>query len=158
MTPGPNNLDSNLHSGNGTKPGSSSNSVGSISVPPGLTLVTSSVLIYTTGPPTTSVIPSTITLPNGQVTTTSILTVITPKPSQVLVPTTTLVEATGGSSPGSEDRGNLGVIIGVVIGGFIGLCLMILAWWYVRYATLHPPHLACVELILPQTKEENGLR
>lgn len=84
-------------------------------------------------------IPSVITLPNGQLTTTSILTIITPKPSQVFVPTTALVEATGGSNPSSENSGSMGVIIGVVIGGFIGLCLMILAWWYVRYVTLRSP-------------------
>ena len=112
--------------------GSTANAGSSISVPPGLTLVTSSVLVYTTGPPTTSVIPSVVTLANGQVTTTSILTTITPTPSQVLVPTTALVEATGTSSPGPDSSGNVGMIVGAVIGGFIGLCLMILAWWYVR--------------------------
>lgn len=128
----PNNLGSNFNSGNNTNSGSNGNTQGPISVPPGHTLVTSSVLVYTTGPPTTSVIPSLMTLPNGQVTTTSILTVVTPKPSQVFVPTTTLVEATGDSDPGSASYGNLGVIIGAVIGGFVGLCLVILAWWYVR--------------------------
>lgn len=104
-------------------------------------------------------IPSLITLPNGQVTTTSILTVITPKPSQVFVPTTSLVEATGSSSPGSENGGNLGVIIGVVIGGFIGLCSMILAWWYVRYV-MDRVRLALdkTSLILSQTTEEDDLR
>lgn len=137
----PNDLGSNFNSGNTTNSGSNGNNGGSISVPPGHLLVTSSVLVFTTGPPTTSVIPSVITLPNGQVTTTSILTVITPKPSQVFVPTTALVEATGISDPGSGSVGNLGVIVGAVIGGFIGLCLMILAWWYVRYATIRCPPL-----------------
>ena len=125
--------------GNGTNPGSNGNNGGPISVPPGQTLVTSSVLVYTTGPPETSTIPSIVTLPNGQVSTTSVLTVVTPKPSQVYVPTTTLVEATGNSIPGSQKCRNLGVIVGAVIGGFIGLCLMILAWWYVRYVTTSLP-------------------
>lgn len=140
--PGSNNLGSGPGSGNATNsdPSSGSNG-GPISVPPGHTLVTSSVLVYTTGPPETSVIPSIMTLPNGQVTTTSVLRVVTPKPSQVYVPTTALVEETGNSSPGSQKCGNLGVIVGVVIGGFVGLCLMILAWWYVRYVTMCFPHL-----------------
>jgi hypothetical protein len=60
-----------------------------------------------------------------------------------------LVEETGVSMSSSPKGRNLGVIIGAVIGGFIGLCLMILALWYVRYVAMHPPHLPCRRLILP---------
>jgi len=75
---------------------------------------------------------STITLPNGQVITTLIPTLVTPRPSQVYVPTTALVEETGTSGSDSPKNRNLGVVIGAVIGGFIGLCLVVLALWYVR--------------------------
>jgi len=86
-------------------------------------------------------ITSVTTLPNGQVTTTLIPTLVTPRPSQVYVPTTALVEETGLSGPGSPKGRNLGVVVGAVIGGFIGLCLIILVLWYVRYVTQYPPHL-----------------
>jgi len=76
----------------------------------------------------------------------SVMMVATPKPSQVYVPTTVMVEATGNSSPGSQKCGNVGVIVGAVIGGFIGLCLVILAWWYVRYVTMCPLHLQLCEI------------
>jgi len=81
-------------------------------------------------------ITSITTLPNGQVTTTLIPTLITPRPSQVYVPTTALVEETGLSGSNSPKDRNLGVVIGAVIGGFIGLCLVILALWYVRYVAV----------------------
>lgn len=136
--PGSNNPGSGSNPGNGTNLGSNGNDGGAISVPPGQMLITSSVLVYTTGPPETSFIPSIMTLPNGQITTTSVLTVVTPKPSQVYVPTTALVEETGSSNPSSQNYRNVGAIVGAVIGGFIGLCLMILAWWYVRLVKKSP--------------------
>ena len=92
---------------------------------------------------------SVITLPNGQVTTTLIPTLVTPRPSQVYVPTTALVEETGISGSGSSKRRNLGVVVGAVIGGFIGICLIILALWYVRYVRRPLFTLRATGLILP---------
>jgi len=103
-------------------------------------------------------ITSVTTLPNGQVTTTLIPTLVTPRPSQVYVPTTALVEETGMSGSGSPKGAKLGVVVGAVIGGFIGLCLIILALWYVRCVAGVRVASRAIGLILLQTKEENDLR